>query len=239
MLFAEYRSSPWPAANGRRGTAPRVALSWLVVSCLFAQQLAHPAQQQAQPAGIRSRSNVQIEYEGIKGTFSGGSLTMRKVSMRQGEGTLIRAEEGSVTGIEGDFDNSHLQLSGTVHVEFDGAVLDADTAEVTFAKGRLTTVRVRGVPARFSHQAKNDNIRRQGRAPAINYNSSTGWVQFSGGTSFSQVGKDFEYTGEEFNYNVNTTVFDDGNTATPEHMLIPDARSRVPPPRTPDRSTSQ
>jgi lipopolysaccharide export system protein LptA len=206
---------------------PLCALAWLSL------------QQLADAASIRSRGDVRIEYATSEGVFSAGTIKMTQVTLTQGEGTVIKADEGYVSNVEGDFDNAQWQLTGKVHVEFEGAVVDADTAVVTFAAGRPTAVRVRGTPARFSHLAKMDNIRRQGRAPAIDFDSSTGWVRFSGGTSFSQVGKDIEITGEELNYNVNTTDYNDGKSPTPDRIVIPRDAARVPPPRTPDRSTSQ
>lgn len=205
---------------------PLCALTWLSL------------QQLADAASIRSRGNVRIEYAQSEGVFSAGTIKMTSVTLTQGEGTVIKADEGSVSNVEGDFDNAQWQLTGSVHVEFEGAVVDADTAVVTFSAGRLTAVRVRGTPARFSHLAK-DNIRRQGRAPAIDYDSSTGWVRFSGGTSFSQLDNGIVITQEELNYNVNTTQYNDGKTSTRDRVEIPPDAARVPPPRTPDRSTSQ
>jgi lipopolysaccharide transport protein LptA len=193
----------------------------------------------AQPATISSRGNITIEHRGLSGNLSAGTLTMRTVTVRQGEGTVISADEGSATGVDGGFENSQWEMRGNVHLEFDGAVLDADAAAVEFAAGRLKSVRVQGAPARFSHANAGSVQRRQGRAANIDYQADSGQVHFFNGTWFSD-GRN-EYSGGELFYNVNTSALaDDGNPETREELILrgnPD--QRVPPPRTPPRSSSQ
>jgi lipopolysaccharide transport protein LptA len=210
----------------------RPLLGGFVLACLCALPGAHSAT-------ISSRGNITIEHQGLSGNLSAGTLAMRTVTVRVEDGTLIRADEGSATGVDGGFENSQWEMRGNVHLEFDGAVLDADAAAVEFSAGRLKTVRVQGAPARFSHGKAGQTQRREGRAANIDYQSDSGQVHFFNGTWFTD-GR-IEYSGGELSYNINTSVLtDDGNPQTREELVLrrkPEAR--VPPPRTPPRSSSQ
>jgi lipopolysaccharide export system protein LptA len=167
---------------------------------------------------------------------------MRKVVLRGDGGTLISADEVSVSGAEGEFDNSQWELRGTVHVVYEGAVLDANAAAVVFADGLVKTVGVQGnagQPAQFEHTLKQTGRRAQGRAANIAYDASSGQVEFFNDIWFSD-GRAV-YDDDYISYNVNTTAI--SNTGNPGSRstlrLLPKSGDRVPPPREPARSTAQ
>lgn len=201
--------------------------------------------QAAAPTGragtIASRIGT-ISHERLNGNFGAGTFSMLKVVLQGDDGTLIRADEVSVSGAEGEFDNSQWELRGTVHVEYEGAVLDADAAAVVFAQGRVSTVNVQGhagQPARFAHTLKQTGRRAEGRAASIAYDASSGQVEFLNDTWFSDGRA--EYADDYISYNVNTTAI--SNTGNPGARgtvrLLPKDSERVPPPREAERSTAQ
>jgi lipopolysaccharide transport protein LptA len=90
-------------------------------------------------AGI-AREPIQWRAKGgLEGGDPSGTLTLNLPEVRQGS-TLLRAAKASATGIEQSADNSTWELTGDVHLEFDGTVLDAHTATAVFANGQLSSV---------------------------------------------------------------------------------------------------
>jgi lipopolysaccharide transport protein LptA len=204
----------------------------LVVALCGSQQLAHTA-------AFSSRGMIDIKGTDWDVNISAGTLSLRSVHLTQPDGTLIKAEEGAATGIDEGYENSNWELRGNVHVEYEGTVLDADAAAVSFADGRLKSVQVQGGPAQFAHTARQTGRRSQGRAANISYDAPSGQVRFSSGTWFSDGRA--EYTGEQISYNVITTILsDDGNRETRETLTLqPKREDRVPPPREPERGAAQ
>jgi lipopolysaccharide transport protein LptA len=221
---------------GLRSLLPAIALACAAVL---------PIAQAGAPAGrigtIISRIGT-ISHEGLTGNFGAGTFSMRKVVLRGDEGLLISADEVSVSGAESEFDNSQWELRGTVHVEYEGAVLDAGAAAVMFADGRMKTVDVQGntgQPAQFAHTLKQTGRRAQGRAARIAYDAASRQVEFFNDIWFSNGRA--EYEGDYISYNVDTTALSSGdNPGTRDTiLLLPKGDDRVPPPREPERSTAQ
>lgn len=136
-------------------------------------------------------------------------------------------------------DTDQLTLSGGVHINYRGAVLDAESALIVFRGKELQSARVEGSQATFSHQPAGASRRVHGRANSINFEGASNQVHLSGNTSYSD-GRN-ECRVEELFYNL-----DDGsfvNRRLPGGVvgctLDLGGRDRVPAPRTPDRSTAQ
>jgi hypothetical protein len=123
----------------------------------------------AQHTAPVTEANIDVEGSTPKVNLNAGTWMMRDVTLRQGPGTLIRAQETSASGLSESYQNSQWEFKGTVHIEFNGAVLDADSAVAQFADNRIQQVRVMGSPALFSHQLKDAAQRNQGRAQTIEY----------------------------------------------------------------------
>jgi lipopolysaccharide transport protein LptA len=71
-----------------------------------------------------------------------GTLSTEKLELRQGS-TLLRASKAAASGMAaGNVRNSTWVLTGEVHIEFDGAVLDAQMATVVLADGRMKSLQV-------------------------------------------------------------------------------------------------
>lgn len=215
-------------------TGLRSALSFALLACLGA---APPA-----PAATMFSGIGTVEYERGTGNLGAGTYSLHKVVLRQDDGTRISADDVSVSGADGNLDDSHWELRGNVRVEYRGSVLDAVAAAVVFAGGRVMTVKVQGgpdEPAQFEHTVKATGRRSQGRAADIAYDAASGQVEFFNGTWFSDGRA--EYRDDYISYNVNTTAISNiGNPGTRGTLrLLPKDAERVPPPREPERSTAQ
>jgi lipopolysaccharide transport protein LptA len=190
-------------------------------------------------------SQTPIQFEGgaacFRANFSAGTLESCDVTLRQGTQALIQAKNATARRLSEGYEDGEWQFSNGVHIEFDDAVLDADSATVLFAGNRIKEVHVKGAagePARFSHQLKDAPRRNQGRAATIDYDAS-GMLRLAGGTWYSD-GRN-EVSTASLIYNMNDGSF--SNATGPDQSdkvritIRPD--KRVPPPRTPDRATSQ
>lgn len=135
---------------------------------------------------------------------------------------------------------SQLTLSGGVHIDFRGAVLDADSALIMFRGQQLQSGKVQGSQATFSHQRANSSRRVNGRADAIEFEGSSNRIRFKGNTFYTDGSNRCSI--EELNYNLTDGSF--SNTRAPGQagdscIVKLDSFERVPPPRTPERSTAQ
>lgn len=212
-------------------------LAAFALACLAAQPPTRAASPSDRIGTILSRVGT-ITHGGLNANFEAGTFSMRKVVLRQEGGTLISADEVSVSGAEGEFDNSQWELRGTVHVEYEGAVVDADAAAVVFIDGRVKTIDAHGgtgEPVQFSYTFRQTARRAQGRAANIAYDVPSGDVHFFNGTWFSNGRAEMQ--DEEICYNVNTTAISDCDNRQARGIVT--IRERVPPPREPDRSTAQ
>jgi lipopolysaccharide transport protein LptA len=194
----------------------------------------------AAPARLDIDKSTPIQFESgvgcTRGNFGTGTLETCDITLRQGSGTLIKAEKGSAKRLSQGYEDGEWQLNGGVHIEFDDAILDADSATVLFADNRLKEVHVRGAngkPAHFSHQVKNTPRRNQGRAATIDYDSMAAVLRLAGDTWYSDGRSAIETAA--FTYNLNDGSFFSNESV--KGTVQPD--KRVPPPRTPDRATSQ
>lgn len=161
-----------------------------------------------------------------------GTITLCDVTLTQGATTRITADHASAKGLS-DNNNGEWLLTGSVHIEFDNVILDADSATVVFAQDRLQKVHVKGAPSRFSQQLKDPSRRNQGRAATIDYDSQKDVLQLMGDTWYTD-GRNVVETAA-FTYNLN-----DGSIFSSERVkgtIQPE--KRVPAPRTPDRASSQ
>jgi lipopolysaccharide transport protein LptA len=185
----------------------------------------------ATPA-IDPRTPITLEAGGdLQANLNTGTLEARDITLRQGT-TVITAAHGSAKNLTESY-NGQWELTGKVHIEFNNAVLDADSATVNFASDRLQKVHVKGTPAHFSHQLKDSPQRFQGRAATIDYDAKTSTLQMAGDTWYSNGRLVFESASVAYNMN-------DGTFSTPDRSKTTiDPDKRVPPPRTPDRATSQ
>ncbi len=186
-------------------------------------------------AGI-SEETVHIDGEGLSIDLNAGTKSMANLKLRQGT-TLIEAKQANGSDLANGHRNGTWSLTGGVHIEFDGALLDAESATVKFMDNRLKTIAVQGAPANFSHTLKNSGQRIQGRSVRIDYDTGTSDVQFNGGTAFQDGTYKFN-TAAELTYNLKNGTVRTPQGSRSEGSYQPPEK-QVPPPRTPDRTSAQ
>jgi lipopolysaccharide transport protein LptA len=186
-------------------------------------------------AAAISNEEIQVSGEGLVWNLNAGTRSMNKAVLRQGN-TLVTADRAEGSGLANGQRNSTWEFKGKVHIEFDGAVLDAESATVKFADNRLRTVVVGGKPANFSQTLRSTGRRVQGSAAKVEYDASTTDVRFSGATTFMDGTYQFKNP-VGFSYNIK-----DGTGRSPEGSrsegVYQAPEKTVPPPRTPDRATA-
>ena len=139
----------------------------------------------ASAAQVRQDDWIIVNTGGMK-ISANNTLQLRDaiITNRQ-ETMMIRAKEANAQGAELSFNNSQWEFRGDVHIEVDGAVLDAATATVRFTSNRLGTAHVVGSPAKFSHLLKGSTQRNQGRAGTIDYDAGKSLLRLDGGAWYS------------------------------------------------------
>ncbi len=187
-----------------------------------------------------SQAEINIEGRNAEGNLSAGKLSLRDVRLTQGAGTLIKASESTVTGVGESYQNSRWEFRGAVHIEFEGAVLDADTAVAIFADSRIQSISVRGAPANFSHLAKgSSNQRNLGRANNIDFDAASQNVRFTGKAWYSD-GRN-EATTEKLTYNLDDRAWSSSGEGGADEIfrmtIRPDKRVTLP--RAPERGSAE
>jgi lipopolysaccharide transport protein LptA len=94
--------------------------------------------QPAHAAAIARDQPVQVSAESSQGV-SLESMNLVNPVVTQGK-TLLKALKGEGTSPDGDAGNSTWKFTGDVHLEFDGAVMDAQAATAVFVNHRLVSV---------------------------------------------------------------------------------------------------
>jgi lipopolysaccharide export system protein LptA len=174
-----------------------------------------------------------ISGENVKFSSRDDSWSFDKADLRDARGTRVTAN--TARGIERPGGLLEVDFTGKVHVEFRGAVLDADTATMVLRDEALVSVDVKGSQATFSHQPEKSKRRIDGKADAINYVAASGDMRFSGGTFWTNGS--YTMNTPQLSYNLNS-----GDVSAPRSIgtVRPKGDSeRVPAPRPPERSTAQ
>jgi lipopolysaccharide transport protein LptA len=135
-------------------------------------------------AEIRT-SLIELEAESIDFDYQNNLLRLQQVSIRQPDGTLIRANEARAKGVDVNFSNTEWEFRGAVRIEFQGGDLDAQLATASFRDNQLQAVKVTGSPARFSHQLQGAAQRSEGSAGNIEFDAKAQRIRMHSGAWYS------------------------------------------------------
>lgn len=146
----------------------------------------------ASAAQLRSDDTIRVSADSMRIDYDGHTLKVTNANIANQQGTmLIRAKEARAHGVELSFNNSQWDFSGDVHIEVDGAILDANTATISFKGNQLDSAQVAGNPATFSHPLKGSAQRNQGHAGTIDYEARKGQVRLAGGAWYTDGRNEF------------------------------------------------
>lgn len=186
-----------------------------------------------------SQEEINLEGHDAQGNLSAGNFSLRDVKVKQGT-TAINAKQATASGVDDGGQNSRWEFRGAVHVEYEGAIVDADSAVAIFADGRIKSISVKGAPANFSHLAKGSSSQRnQGRANNIDFDATSQDVHFAGKAWYSD-GRN-EATTDKLTYNLNNRSWSSSGQGGPDEVFRMTIRPDKPValPRKPERSTAE
>jgi lipopolysaccharide transport protein LptA len=128
-------------------------------------------------------------------------INAHKVRIAQGN-LVLTADSGIAngTGVENAFDDSHWVFRGAVKISMEGAMLNADEAQVTFKNKVLSLAQASGKPANFQQKiVKTDKVA-QGHADNIDYDVAKGVVRLNNNAWLSDGPN--EMRGESLKYDI-------------------------------------
>jgi lipopolysaccharide transport protein LptA len=165
---------------------------------------------------------VQVKWKNLVALHDDDTTSLDGVVITQVQGTLIRARKAEGSRVSNKFADSHWALTGQVHIEYDGFVLDADAATVIFANSLIQSIQVQGAPAKFSRPGKIAGRSYQGTAQAIGFDGAKRQVRFTGRAWFS-YGPSEGTSDKPLVYDLNTAILSSekgGSTDAPVNMTI-------------------
>jgi lipopolysaccharide transport protein LptA len=190
-------------------------------------------------ANAPAATRFDFTFDEWKYDLDAGSLVAKGFSMRQGDGRLLTADNATGSGVGDSYENSRWSLAGKVHIEYDTNVMDADTANVAFANRVLKTADSRGNPARFMRPGSVPERTFHGSAQAIAYDNSRQQARFSGHIGL-EMGDNTGTSEMPIVYDIGKGTYRSERVAgAPPISITLRGKQKVPPPRTPDRSTAK
>jgi lipopolysaccharide transport protein LptA len=157
--------------------------AWLAVVALAYASLAlvplvhaQPATPSGLPAG-NSEQPINLEAASSDFDYRNNSLLFRRVRITQGD-LEVTAQEARATGLE--FENSEWSLQGDVKITVPGGALQSSEARVQFRNNEIVRATIKGTPANFEQQLKDQGKVARGRASAIEYNVKESTVRLTG-----------------------------------------------------------
>ena len=152
----------------------RPEISRALLAVLF---LAGAAAPQRGPTATNSELPINLEAASSDFDYRNNTLLFRRVRISQGT-MQVEADEARADGL--NFENSEWNLSGSVQIHVPDGRLNSGEAEVTFRNNEISRAVIRGQPASFEQQLKDEQKLARGRASSIEYDVGAGTVRLSG-----------------------------------------------------------
>jgi len=168
--------------------------------------------------------DITLDAASSEVDYRANALLFRDIIITQGK-VRVAAQRARSTGL--DFNDSTWTLSGAVRIDVDGGTLTSDEAAVTFENNRITSASIRGRPAEFSQQLRNDG-RARGRAGNILYDMASSTVTLREDAWLSDDGRS-EIRGDQLVYNVREQRVQAGKPAGSEERVRIIIRPRATP----------
>ncbi len=155
------------------------------------------------PALAAQHKALDIVVDAQSGDFdlANNNVLLHKVKISQGAMSIAADQgQGSKQAAGLDFENSLWSFRGSVKIVMADGQLDADDAQINFAKQALSKAVVTGKPALFQeHIAKTGKVAR-GHAQTIDYDAGKGLINLTKDAWLSDG--QTEIRGESLKYNV-------------------------------------
>jgi len=145
----------------------------------------------------RSTEKIVLEAVPVEVNYRDNTAVFRDVVITQGDLRIEAAEAHAKGGL--DFENGEWTISGNVRIHAEGGNLKADKAVVSFRNKLISRATITGTPAEFE-QLRKDGSTSRGRAPTIDYQTTSGTVSFRDDAWLSDGCN--EITGKQLVYNI-------------------------------------
>jgi lipopolysaccharide transport protein LptA len=126
---------------------------------------------------VNSGLPINLEAASSDFDYRNNTLLFRRVRITQGD-MQVEAEEARADGL--NFENSQWNLSGSVRIHMPEGRLNSGEADVTFRNNEILRAVIRGSPASFQQQIKDEQKLARGRASSIEYDVQAGTVRLTG-----------------------------------------------------------
>ena len=145
----------------------------------------------------RETQKIVVDAVPVDVNYRDNTALLRDVVITQGDMRIEAAEARVKGGL--DFENGEWTISGNVRINAEGGKLRADKAVVSFRNNLISHATITGTPAEFE-QLRKDGTTSRGRAPTIDYQTSSGTVSFRDDAWLSDGCN--EITGKQLVYNI-------------------------------------
>jgi lipopolysaccharide transport protein LptA len=184
-----------------------MAPSFLTKLCVCGLVLAFGLAAAAQEA---DNDRQELVFESGPLVFDGEANLFRMEAPKIRQGDLYLAADNAVaTSVEFDA-ASEWRLTGNVHIEAGGAVMEADSAVFSFDEQRLARGELTGAPASFTHFNPERKKPFSGTANELSYDSVADTLRLKGNVSLQR--DQSEVQGCDILYNLKTDGFTSGDS---------------------------
>ena len=148
----------------------------LLAASMLLGAVAFARAQSGLPPG-NSELPINLEAASSDFDYKNNTLLFKRVKITQGA-LEITAQQANATGLE--FNNSEWQLQGDVKITVPGGKLQSSQARVMFKNNAVSSASIKGTPAQFEQQLKEENQVARGRAASIDYDVTAATVRLTG-----------------------------------------------------------
>lgn len=120
---------------------------------------------------------INLEAASSDFDYRNNTLLFRRVKITQGT-MQVESDEARANGL--NFENTEWNLSGSVRILVPDGKLTSSDAQVIFRNNEISRAVIRGQPASFEQQLKDQQKLARGRAKTIEYDVAAGTVRLTG-----------------------------------------------------------
>lgn len=197
-----------------------------LLACIALALAAGPA---AGAVRVAAGQPISLDAQSADVDLASNNVVFRKIRISQGTMSISADQgQGMKQASRVDFDNSVWNFRGNVKIALDEGLLNADEAQINFAKQQLSKAVANGKPASFEERVEKTGKVVHGRADTIDYDAGKGIVRLLNNAWLSNG--DSEVRGDSVKYNlVAQTIVAEGTDQQSQHVHL----TITPPPSKP------
>lgn len=155
----------------------------LIRTALVVAALAVSGSAQSQVGNL----NLPISLDADSTDYDGKNSMLMFEGLRLTQGSIgVQADKGLASQL--DFEDALWQFSGNVIIDTENGRIECDSADLKFLGHQLHNATIVGSPARFQLQRPGSEDTTQAEAERLNYDFTSGVVEFSGNAVITEGG---------------------------------------------------